>query len=460
MWFWGRTLLRRPSWRRHRLQRGARGGLQGIVWGRKTVDGLATAEREKLAVGFDPLSLEYLADPYPLLAAAAAAAPAFYCETIDHWVVTRYHDIRHIFRTPTLFSAANANSPLRPPCPMAAKALEEGGFKSVPTLANVDPPAHTRVRKIANVAFTPKRVAEMEPFVRALTVKFCNERLREGHADIVRDFAWALPALVLFRVLGVPDDELERVKEGSWSRILFTYGLPPESEQVRAAEGLAAFWRIAEDLVRDRMAKPRHDFVGDLVNANDLEGKGLTVEQAATVVLNLLFAGHETTTGLLGNAFRRLLTDRDSWEAICKDPKLIPGAIEEVLRLDSSVIAWRRRTTQEVEIGGVPVPANAKLLLLLGAANRDPSVFPDPDRLDIRRLNAREHLSFGAGPHLCLGAPLARLQGKVVLEEVCARLPDLRLVPGVTLEFAPNVSFRGPLSLPVEWGTALSKSAH
>jgi cytochrome P450 len=423
------------------------------------MDALATAEPEKALVGFDPLGAEYLANPYPFLATAAAAAPVFYCESIDHWVVTRYHDIRHIFRTPTLFSAANANSPLRPPCPMAAKALEEGGFKSVPTLANVDPPAHTRVRKIANVAFTPKRVAEMEPFVRELTVKFCNERLRDGHADIVRDFAWALPALVLFRILGVPDDEVARVKEGSWSRILFTYGLPSESEQVRAAEGLAAFWRIAESLVRDRMTSPRQDFVSDLINAKDSEGKGLATEQAATVVLNLLFAGHETTTGLLGNAFRRLLADRDSWEAICHDQNLIPGAIEEVLRLDTSVIAWRRRTTQEVGIGGVPIPQGAKLLLLLGAANRDPSVFPNPDRLDIRRPNAREHLSFGAGPHLCLGAPLARLQGKVVLEEVSARLPDLRLVPGVTLEFAPNVSFRGPLSLPVEWGVASAKSA-
>ena len=423
------------------------------------MDALATAEPEKALVGFDPLGAEYLADPYPFLATAAAAAPVFYCKSIDHWVVTRYHDIRHIFRTPTLFSAANANSPLRPPCPMAAKALEEGGFKSVPTLANVDPPAHTRVRKIANVAFTPKRVAEMEPFVRELTVKFCNERLRDGHADIVRDFAWALPALVLFRILGVPDDEVARVKEGSWSRILFTYGLPSESEQVRAAEGLAAFWRIAESLVRDRMTSPRQDFVSDLINAKDSEGKGLATEQAATVVLNLLFAGHETTTGLLGNAFRRLLADRNSWEAICHDQNLIPGAIEEVLRLDTSVIAWRRRTTQEVGIGGVPIPQGAKLLLLLGAANRDPSVFPDPDRLDIRRPNAREHLSFGAGPHLCLGAPLARLQGKVVLEEVSARLPDLRLVPGLTLEFAPNVSFRGPLSLPVEWVVASAKSA-
>jgi cytochrome P450 len=415
------------------------------------MDAINSARQERPSARFDPLSPEYLADPYPFLTSVAAATPAFWCEAIDHWVVTRYHHIRHIFRTPALFSAVNANSPLRAPCPMASKALNDGEFRSAPTLANADPPAHTRVRKIANVAFTPKRVAEMEPFVRELTVRFCTERLRDGRADMVKDFAWALPALVLFRILGVPDDEVPRVKEGSWSRILFIYGLPSDMEQVSAAEGLAAFWRFAKDLVQDRTQKPRQDFVSDLVHAKDQDGTGLTVEQSATVVLNLLFAGHETTTGLLGNFFRRLLGDRTSWEAICQEPTLIPGAIEEVLRLDSSVVAWRRQTTQEVDIGGVQIPSQSKLLLLLGAANRDPAVFPDPDRLDIRRSNARDHLSFGIGPHLCLGAPLARLQGKVVLEEVSARLPSLRLLPGVKLEFAPNVSFRGPLSLPVEW---------
>lgn len=130
---------------------------------------------------------------------------------------------------------------------------------------------------------------------------------------------------------------------------------------------------------------------------------------------------------------------------------MIPNAIEEVLRFDSSVIAWRRKTTQAVEIGGVPVPADAKLLLLLGSANRDPTVFPDPDRFDIHRQNAKEHLSFGHGPHFCVGAPLGRLEARVVLEEIGARLPSLRVVPGQTLHYLPNVSFRGPLSLLVEW---------
>lgn len=400
---------------------------------------------------FDPFSPAYLANPYPALSAARVAAPAFHSPELQHWVVTRHHDIRRIFRTPAQFSAVNANAPFRTPCPRAAQALVAGGFRAVPTLANVDPPAHTRVRRLVNVAFTPRRVAAMEPFIRGLAVRFCTGRLRDGRADLVRDLAWELPVLVLFRILGVPDEDVPLVKDGSWSRILFIYGRADEAEQVVAAEGMAAFWRYAEALVADRLASPREDFTSDLVHARDADGEGLTPQQAATVVLNLLFAGHETTTGLLGNAFRQLLSHRPSWDAICRDPTLIPGAAEEVLRLDSSVIAWRRRTTEAVRIGDVDVPGGANLLLMLGAANRDAAVFPDPDRFDIRRPNARDNLSLGAGPHLCLGAPLARLQARVVLEEVSARLPGLRLAPGTRLEFAPNVSFRGPLSLPVEW---------
>ncbi|MBV8848461.1 MAG: cytochrome P450 [Methylobacteriaceae bacterium] len=413
---------------------------------------LAAAEQEApIGAWFDPLDAAYLEDPYPYLTEARRAAPVFFADSIDHWVVTRHRDIKQIFRDPPTFSAVNANAPLRPPCPMAAKALEDGNWRAVPTLANVDPPAHTRVRRIANIAFTPKRVADMESFVRELTVRFCKERLRDGHADLVADLAWELPVLVLFRILGVDDREVPRVKEGSWNRILFIYGRPSESEQVKAAHGMARFWSIAESLVEARAREPRDDFVSTLVHTADAEGKTLTREQAATVVLNLLFAGHETTTGLLGNMFNRLLADRQAWSDIVADRSLIPNAVEEILRFDSSVIAWRRRTTRATDVGGVRVPQGANLLMMLGAANRDPDVFADPDRLDIRRANAREHLSFGNGAHLCLGAPLARLQARVVMEEVSSRLPSLRLAADAKPTFAPNVSFRGPLSLGVVW---------
>lgn len=320
-------------------------------------------------------------------------------------------------------------------------------------LANADPPAHTRVRRMVNGAFTPRRVAAMEPVVRAVVTRFCDERLRLGHADIMRDFAWDLPVIVLFSIVGAPPEDVALIKEGTRHRILTTYGRPSAEDQVQAAEGLISFWRYAQDLVEDRIRNPCDDFTTDLVQARDAQGEGLTVAEASTITLNLLVAGHDTTTNLLGNAFRRLLEDGDAWAQLCADPSLAPGVVEEVLRYDSSLYSWRRQTTQPVDIGGVAVPGDAKLLLMLGSANRDPAKFPDPDTFDIRRANAHQHLSFGHGPHVCMGAPLARLEARIVLEEVSARLPSLRVVAGQSLEFIPNIGFRGPTSLLVEWDT-------
>jgi cytochrome P450 len=214
---------------------------------------------------------------------------------------------------------------------------------------------------------------------------------------------------------------------------------------------MAIFWRYTEELVAKRTHEPGDDFTTDLIQARDGDVLALNAQEVATIVFGLLLAGHETTTNLLGNALRCLLSQREAWQEICADVSCIPNAIEEVLRFDSSVIAWRRRTTQAVDISGVAVPAEANLLLLLGSANRDPEIFPDPDRFDIHRSNAKEHLSFGHGAHLCLGAPLARLEGRVVLEELSSRLPSLRVVPGQTFRFLPNFSFRGPRSLQGEW---------
>jgi cytochrome P450 len=408
-------------------------------------------DTKRLGERFDPFHDPYLADPYPFFAEAQTATPVFYSPLLDYWVVTRYHDIRQVFQTPQRFSAVNALAPIQPICPAAGHILTEGNFRPVQTLTNNDPPAHTRVRRLANVAFTPRRVAAMEPFVRELTVRFVTERLASGQADLVRDLAWELPALVIFRVLGIPDDDVARVKAGAESRLLFMWGRPTEAEQIQLAHGMAAFWRYAEALVADRAREPRDDFTSDILLARDGDAPALTPPEVTTIVYGLLMAGHETTTSLLGNAFRQLLTERHAWEEICQHPTLIPNAIEEVLRLDTSVITWRRKTTQAVDIGGVAVPANANVLLLLGAANRDPAVFDNPDRFDIHRGNAKDHLSFGHGPHFCLGAPLGRMEARVVLEELSARLPQLRLVPGQTLRFQPNTSFRGPLSLLVEW---------
>jgi cytochrome P450 len=314
-------------------------------------NGTGPGEAQGLAARFDPFHDPYLADPYPFFAQARAATPVFYSPDLDYWVVTRYHDIRHILQTPRLFSAANTLAPLQPVCPAASRLLAEGGFRPVPTLTNSDPPGHSRVRRLTNAAFTPRRVAAMEPFVRELTGRFFQARLSSGRADLIRDLAWDLPALVIFRVLGIPDEDVPRVKAGAASRLLLMWGRPGEEEQVRLAEGMAAFWRYAEALVASRAGRPRDDFTSDLLLARDGDLPALDHREVTQIVYELLFAGHETTTGLIGNALRQLLTQRHAWEEVCRDVSLIPNAVEEVLRFDSSVIAWRRRTTRAMEVG-------------------------------------------------------------------------------------------------------------
>ena len=413
------------------------------------------SDAEAMGVPFAPFSDEYLADPYPSLKRVREATRAFFSAELDHWVITRYADVKQVFLTPTAFSAGNALDPFSQLCPHAVSALREGGYASIPVLTNVDPPAHTRHRRLANVAFTPKRIASLEPFIRSFVQQFCDGHFDAGHADLIGDFAYALPAFVLFRVLGLPDSDLDRVKRGASNRGAVLFGHACESDQVDAARELAALWRYADGLIQARAEQPGDDFISELIRTSeDLSGEeGLSHQELTSLMVIMLFAGHETTTNLIGNSFRRLLDDPPSWEAICRDPALIPRAIEEVLRFDSSVITWRHRTKQSVEIGDVGIPADANLLLLLGAANRDPQVFEEPERFDIRRANAREHLSFGIGVHTCLGAPLARLEARVVLEEVSRRLPTLRRDSTTPLEFAASISHRGPTALPVTWLT-------
>ena len=400
---------------------------------------------------FDPFNTTSLADPYPEFATLVRSRPVFYEPSLGYWVVSRYEDCKRMLREHETFSAINTLSPIVAPCPPAARALVEGGFRSIPTLTNVDPPAHTRTRRIAHLAFTPRRVAQMEGFVRQLVQRFVADRLTVGEADLVSALTYELPALVLFEILGVPGEDVDQIKVGSADRLQFMFGRCTEAQQVATATGMAAFWRYCEALAEDRRANPRDDFTTDLVHTNDESGAPLSQQEVSTILFGLLLAGHETTTNILGNGLRRLFEHRAVWEALCADHSLVPNAVEEILRFDSSVIHWRRQTTRAVTLSDVELPAQADVLVCLGAANRDPGHFTDPDRFDIARANARDHLSFGGGAHLCLGAPLARLQARVVLEELTAALPSMRLIEGQTFAFMPIIGFRGPRSALVSW---------
>ena len=209
--------------------------------------------------------------------------------------------------------------------------------------------------------------------------------------------------------------------------MLLTYGRLPPSEQIDVAARVVAFWEYTEAFVHDRHAKPVDDFTSDLLRLHDADPDRLAVFDIVNIVYSMALAGHETTTNLITNTVHALLSDRERWESLRNDLTLVPGALEEAMRFDSPIICWRRIAREDVEIGGFMIPAGAKLLLLFGSAHYDPDEFSDPEVFDPARPNASSHFAFGRGAHYCLGAPLARLEGKIALELLLDAAPEMRL---------------------------------
>lgn len=394
----------------------------------------------------DPFSPAFLADPCAALDPLREEGPVHYSPVLDMWVVTRHADIDAIFRDPETYSAAIAQDPIYP-LAEEARAVLATGFRAGATMSNCDPPKHTRIRRHNMRAFSARRIAAVEPQVRATAAELIDTALCEPEFDLVASLSFPLPASMIFTFIGFPPADTELLKSWCGKRTLFSWGQPSVGEQVEIAENMVRYWRYCEAFVDNRIAEPADDFTSDLARVHREDPGSLERDEIVGVVYGLSFAGHETTTNLTSNAVRRLLENRAQWEAIRSDPSLIPNAVEEVLRFDTSVIAWRRVTTRAVEIGGVAVPERARLLLSLASAGRDPRTFTDPDTFDVRREGAREHLAFGKGIHFCLGAPLARIEVRVVLELLIERAPDLELVPDQEFVFSPNVSFRGPQEL-------------
>jgi cytochrome P450 len=406
-----------------------------------------------VAAAFRPFDLT---EPFGFYAQARAEAPIFFSEELDCWVVSRYDDIRSIFKEPAVFSSENTQSPYRPRPPEVTRVFQEAGIThSSSGLSGIQPPDHTRLRGFIKKAFTPRRIATMEPEIRELAVEMIDRMAAHPRADLVAELVYELPAIVVFRLVGVPDEDVTKVKEWAASRVLLNFGDRPLEEQVHHAENLVAYWRYCISLVEANFEQPRDDLTGALAQIYLDGDQSISKEEIAGLIHTQLFAGHETTTSLLGEGIRTLLSQPDRWAELCADASLISTAVEEMLRIATPVFAWKRKTRAPANVCGVNLPEGASLLMLLGSANRDPAMFDDPEHVDLHRENAHNHLAFGHGIHFCLGAPLARLEAQVVLEELVARVPDMRLVGGQSFTYHPNTTFRGPARVLVEWGDAL-----
>src|SRR4051794_12903837 len=399
--------------------------------------------------GFRPYDI---ADPFPFYARARAEAPVFFSEELGYWVISRYEDIQAIFKDPATFSSENTQTPFKPRPAAVQAVFDAAGVSHASGLSGRQPPDLTRLRGFIKKAFTPRRIASLEPEVRALTVAAIERFQSRGRADLVAELARDLPAHVIFRLIGVPDADVPRVKEWALSRVYLNFGDISEEEQVRHAHALVEYWNHCLELVDRSFEHPGDDLPGDLARIYFEGDRSLTREEIAGLVHTQLFAGHETTSSLLGAGLAELLSQR-----VALTPESIPTAVEELLRLVTPVFAWKRLTKRPVTVAGTELPEGANLLLLLGSANRDETVFTDPDTIDLERENAHKHLAFGHGIHFCLGAALARLEAQVVLEELTARIPRLRMVEQ-ELSYTPNTTFRGLRELHAEWVIPLAQA--
>jgi cytochrome P450 len=397
---------------------------------------------------FDPLSEDYLRDPFAVMRAPdIAATSVFYAPAIDYYVVTAYEDIEHVFLDPETFSAANAQLPLVPIVEEAQRILLAGGHRPQPSMVSLDPPMHTRLRRPAAQALTPRRVAEMAPRIEAMLTRLLDAIDPRAPFDLVPAVSFPLPATTIFSFMGVPPSDWDQLKAWCGHRIELGWGRPSPESQVGHAENMAAYRGYLRDLVAAKATDCGDDFASALLDIADEDPDPLAHEEIASILFSLSFAGHETTNNLIANCVRDLLEVHERWERVVAEPGLLPGVVDEVLRFDPSVPVWRRVTKRPVTLGGVDLPEGAKLFLWLAAAGRDPSVFPEPERFDPERSNSRRTLAFGRGIHFCIGSALGRLEAKLTLAALAERFPDLRLVEGRPVPYHPNISFRGPQSL-------------
>jgi cytochrome P450 len=398
--------------------------------------------------GFDPLSPEFLADPFAVMAGLRLAErPVFFAPAIDYYVIAGYRDIEAVFSDHESYSAAAAQLPLVDLDPQARRILLDGGHRPQPSMVSLDPPDHTRLRRPTARAFSARRTAEMEPRIREVVDELLDAIDPAEPFDLVAGLTFPLPATVVFSFMGVPEEDYVQLKRWCGYRAKLAWGRPAAEEQIEHARNMTAYRRYLRELVAAKDRGRGDDFTSALLAIHDEEPDQLSHEEIASILFSLSFAGHETTNYLIGNILRRLLEDPTRWAAVVADPGLIANAIEETLRYDPSVPVWRRLTRRTVTIAGVEIPEGSKLFLWLAAAGRDPSVFTDPDVFDLHRENAKRHLAFGKGIHFCIGSALGKLEARLALEALASRFPNLRLVADQTLTFHPNISFRGPQAL-------------
>jgi cytochrome P450 len=403
---------------------------------------------------YDLYSYEFREKTHETYATMRAHDPVFRQPGLDGttpiWFVTRHEDAMAVLLDDERFvlDPALALTPEELEARRSAFAMQVDPRVDTHLLTK-DGDDHRRLRRLVSKAFTPRMVEGLRPRIQAIADELVDAVGPRGEMDLVDDFAFPLPIVVICELLGIPAVDRNRFRE--WSNLFLSPALTEEAQQAFAV-AIEQFLGYLHELFEQRRADPGDDLVSALVQAEEA-GDTLSEDELFSMVVLLIVAGHETTVSLIGNSVLALLTHPEELEKLCADPDSVPAAVEELLRFDSpverSITRW---ATTDVEIGAQTIRRGELVIAVIGSANRDSERFPNADRLDVGRGDTK-HLGFGRGPHFCLGAPLARLEAEIALRTLIERLPSLRLaIAGKDLYWRPIPLFRSLASLPVAWG--------
>jgi cytochrome P450 len=390
------------------------------------------------------------ADPYPCYARARAEQPIFYSARYKMWFVSRYDDVVRVLRDPRTFSSEGGSvKPTSWPEPVATVMAQRRHARH---LGNTDPPAHSRLRQLLNPSFSPAGVARYEPLIRSTAAEL-TASLDASPTDIIANFCYPLPLIVMLQILGVPKADLRACLH--WCQLKASLDFASETlstaEQLDAARASVEFIGYCDELVEQRRSHPADDLITRLLHTEVRGYHALTDREVADLLPLLIFAGHETTANLMANLLHRLLRT-DTTDRIRDDPALLDATIEENLRFDPPALGFVRRVTRDTEIAGTALPAGARVFLLFGSANHDETRWAAAETFDPDRADPGTHVAFGHGVHYCVGAPLARLEAAIGIQHLLAGLPGLRLAePTAEPVRRPHLILRTMHGLTVSW---------
>jgi pimeloyl-[acyl-carrier protein] synthase len=399
---------------------------------------------EKTLSLYHLLDPEVLANPYPLYRRLRAEDPVHWDPFLHAWVVTRYADVVHVLYH---FSARRTPTPEQLSA-MGLAALNPIAQVMVRQMLFLDPPDHTRLRALASAAFTPRRVERLRSHIQEIMHGLLDGLVSRGQMDLIADFASPAPAIVTAEMLGVPVEDHEQLKEWSadFAEMLGNFQHNPDRfpKVLRSVEEMCSYFRSA---MQEQRLHPREGLVSAMMEA-ELDGAKLTEDEIIANLIVTMVGGQETTTNLIGNGMLTLLRNPDVIERLRADSSLMPSAVEELLRYESPSQHTARLAPEDVEMAGKNIRKRQAVIAVMGAANRDPGRFPEPDRLDIDRKDNR-HVAFGWAAHFCFGAALARMEGQIAFETILRRLPGLMLDTSIPLEWRHNLGLRGLTGLPI-----------